>query len=105
MIVGKNMELTVDMVGLLFLFLAVASAVCYGLVLTKIAGGYTCGLDNSMQNTFSMFMFLPLVLVFGRPIRQTATPVYTFISPAVELWGSLFYFSCVLFYLAFCFII
>ena len=90
MIVGKNMELTVDMVGLLFLFLAVASAVCYGLVLTKIAGSIHVVWITAMQNTFSMFMFLPLVLVFGRPIRQTATPVYTFISPAVELWGSLF---------------
>jgi len=90
MIVGKNMELTVDMTGLLFLFLAVASAVCYGLVLTKIAGGIHVVWITAMQNTFSMFMFLPLVLVFGRPIRQTATPVYTFISPAVELWGSLF---------------
>lgn len=90
MIVGKNMELTVDMVGLLLLFLAVASAVCYGLVLTKISGGIHVVWITTMLNTFSMLMFLPLVLIFGQPIRQTTAPVYAFISPAVELWGSLF---------------
>jgi drug/metabolite transporter (DMT)-like permease len=89
MIIGKNMELTVNTGGLLFLFLAVASAVCYGLVLTKVSAHIHVVWITAVQNTFALLMFLPLMLIFGEPIRQHVTPVYTFIPSGVELWGSL----------------
>lgn len=89
MIVGKEMSFVVDPWGLMFLFLAVISAVCYGLVLTKLSARIHTLWIITTQNTLSLFMFLPLVVFFGKPVNYAITPVYSFISPQLELWGSL----------------
>ncbi|MDD3280866.1 MAG: DMT family transporter [Bacteroidales bacterium] len=89
MIVGKEMVFIVDPLGLLFLFLAVFSAVCYGLVLTKLSSRIHILWIIAAQNTFSLFMFLPLLLFFGHPINYDIQPVYAFMTPSVELWSSL----------------
>ena len=89
LIFGKELVCSIDSIGLLFLFLAVFSAVCYGLVLAKIAKEIHPVWITALQNIISLFLFLPLVIVFGEPIRQGITPLYSFISPQLELWGSL----------------
>ena len=89
MILGKDMAFVVDIGGLLLLFLAVFSAVCYGLVLTKVASHIHPVWIISVQNTFSLFFFLPLMLLFGDSVKQDITPIISGISPQVELWGSL----------------
>jgi len=89
MILGKDMEFVVDGVGLLLLFLAVFSAVCYGLVLTKVSSRIHPVWIISVQNTFSLLMFLPLMLIYGDPIRVEVVPEFHALSPQVELWGSL----------------
>ena len=89
MILGKNMAFVVDIVGLLLLFLAVFSAVCYGLVLTKVSAQIHPVWIIAVQNTFSLFMFLPLMLIYREPIKQNSIPVFSTMSPQVELWGSL----------------
>lgn len=89
LIFGKDLVCSVDMIGLLFLFLAVFSAVCYGLILTKVVKEVHPIWITALQNIISLFLFLPLIIIFGKPIRQEITPLYSFISPQLELWGSL----------------
>ncbi len=89
LIFGKELVCSIDIKGLMFLFLAVFSAVCYGLVLTKVASEIHPVWITALQNIISLALFLPLVLFFGKPIQQGITPLFSAISPQIELWGSL----------------
>ncbi len=71
MILGKNMQLQVDMVGLLFLLIAVAASIGYGLILTKLSAQVHPIWLIAFQNTVGLILFLPLWLTCGQPIVYT----------------------------------
>ena len=60
MILGKNMQLQVDMIGLLFLLIAVAASIGYGLILTKLSAQVHPIWLIAFQNTVGLILFLPL---------------------------------------------
>lgn len=63
-ILNKNLELTANPVGLMFLFLAVASAVFYSIALKKLTARYKPITIITWQNILGVFYFLPLFLIF-----------------------------------------
>jgi len=62
MLLGRNFELTVDIKGVLFLSMAVISAVCYLLCIQKMAQKYNNFTIVTYQTVLGAFMFLPLFL-------------------------------------------
>jgi drug/metabolite transporter (DMT)-like permease len=86
MIAGKNMQIDVDYLGLLFLFVAVMSAVAYGLILHRLSANIHPVWLIASQNTFGVFFFLPLFLLLGEPPDFNHTTISVFSSPQWEMW-------------------
>ena len=89
MIIGKNMEIDVDPLGLLFLLIAVLSAVCYGILLNKLAKNIHSVWLIAGQNTFGILYFLPLFFILGQAPDFNHTSTISFLSVQTEMWLSI----------------
>ena len=86
MIVGKNMQIDVDLLGLLLLSAAVFAAVGYGILLNKLSVNVHPVWLIAVQNTFAAVFFLPFYLVLKEsPNFDHATSIST-LSPQGEMW-------------------
>jgi drug/metabolite transporter (DMT)-like permease len=85
-LVGKNMQFDVDILGLLLLFLAVFAAVGYGILLNKLVSNVHPIWLITAQNTFGTLFFLPLYLVLRKTPNFDYATVFTFLSPQGEIW-------------------
>jgi drug/metabolite transporter (DMT)-like permease len=86
MIVGKNMQIDVDLLGLLLLSVAVFAAVGYGILLNKLSVNVHPVWLIAVQNTFAAVFFLPLYLVLKEsPNFDHATSI-SMLSPQGEMW-------------------
>ena len=65
MLVNNNMGFEAKWYGIVFLFLAVASAVCYAVFIRKLSVKYNPFVIVAWQNLIGSFFFLPLFLIFG----------------------------------------
>ena len=86
MIVGKNMQIEVDTVGLLLLCLAVFAAVGYGILLNRLAANVHPVWLIATQNTVSILYFLPLYLVLREAPNFNHASVFAFLTPQWEMW-------------------
>jgi drug/metabolite transporter (DMT)-like permease len=66
--------------GVLLMFLAVLSGVCYGLLLKKAAGKYSALTIMKYQNLIGLILFLPLFLIFDRAHFSAVRPDLRLIS-------------------------
>lgn len=89
MIVGKNMEIDVDPLGLLFLMIAVLSTVGYGILLNKLASDVHPVWLIAGQNTFGVFYFLPLFFILGQTPDFEHVSTFSFLSVQTEMWLSI----------------
>ena len=85
-LVGKNMQIDVDILGLALLFLAVFSAVGYGIFLNKLASNVHPVWLIAAQNTFGAVFFLPLYLLLRQPPNFDHASALPFLTPQWELW-------------------
>jgi len=85
-LVGKNMQLDVDILGLLLLFLAVFAAVGYGIFLNKLASNVHPVWLIAAQNTFGTLFFLPLFIVLRQTPNFDHASVLAFLTPQWEMW-------------------
>jgi len=86
MIVGKNMQLEVDTLGLLLLFIAVLAAVGYGILLNRLASNVHPVWLIALQNSISILYFLPLYLAMRETPNFNHASVFAFLSPQWEMW-------------------
>jgi drug/metabolite transporter (DMT)-like permease len=63
-VLNKDLLFNISLKGLLLLFLSVFAAVFYSVTLKKLADVYNPLTLIAWQNTFGIFTFLPLVLIF-----------------------------------------
>ena len=75
MLINKEMTFETKWYGVLFLFLAVASAVCYAAFIRPISLKYNPFVIVAWQNLIGSLLFLPLFLIFG--LHQLATTPIT----------------------------
>lgn len=85
-LVGKNRQMDIDMLGLLLLFLAVFSAVGYGIFLNKLASNVHPVWLIAAQNTFGAVFFLPLYFVLRQTPNFSHDTIFTFLTPQWEMW-------------------
>lgn len=93
MIVGKNMEIDVDPLGLLFLLIAVLSSICYGILLNTLAKNIHSVWLIAGQNTFGVLYFLPLFFIMGQTPDFNHISTIPFSSVQTEMWLSIIILS------------
>jgi len=103
MIVGKNMQIDVDALGLFLLFIAVFSAVGYGILLNKLSNDVHPVWLIAVQNTIAIIFFLPLFLVLRQSPNFDHATAFTFLTPQWEMWTCLLTLSIFCSSLAFIF--
>ena len=86
MLIGKDMQMEVDVLGLVFLSIAVFSAVGYGILLNKLAANVHPIWLVALQNTFGFLFFLPLYIAMRKTPNYSHDTVFTFFSPQGEMW-------------------
>ena len=86
MIVGKNMQIEIDISGLLLLSVAVLAAVVYGILLNKVSTDVHPVKLIAVQNTCAVLYFLPLYLVLGETPNFDHPTVFTSFNPQWEMW-------------------
>ena len=92
MIVNKNMEIDVDILGIVLIFFAVFSSVGYGLIVNDLSSRINPIWLIAVQNTIGLFLFCPLWLKFGEMIDYRISSETMFLSaysPKVIFWGSI----------------
>jgi drug/metabolite transporter (DMT)-like permease len=96
MIFGDNFELMVDVQGILFLSLAVISAVFYVLCIQKLAKKYNNFTIVFYQTVLGVLMFLPIFLISGwREFREVPIDVSIYGNLIMlSIFGSCFAFIC-----------
>ncbi len=82
MLVNRDFSLNAAPLGIVFLLLAVFSAVIYSIFLKKLSYSYSSLNIIAYQNIIGVFLFLPLFLIFD--LRSFLT-----IRPSAEVWTSL----------------
>jgi drug/metabolite transporter (DMT)-like permease len=82
MVTNKNLSLTADPKGVLFLFGAVFAAVMYGILLKKLTVHYSSITIIAYQNMLGAVLFLPLFLIFD-------FQKFIVVKPTAELISSL----------------
>jgi drug/metabolite transporter (DMT)-like permease len=87
MITGKNIQIDVDVFGLLLLFMAVFAAVGYGVILNKILFVVHPVWLIAIQNTVAILYFLPLYMGLRATPNFDHDAVFTFLSPQQEVWA------------------
>ena len=80
MLVTKNMSLTVDKRGIIFLSGAVVAALVYSVLVRKLTFRYSPITIISWQNLIGIFLFLPIFLVFDVPFLKVIPLTYEIIS-------------------------
>jgi len=85
-LVGKNMQIDVDILGLGLLFIAVFSAVGYGIFLNKLASDVHPVWLIAIQNTFGTLFFLPLYFALRQPPNFNHETSLAFLTPRWEMW-------------------
>ena len=93
MLVGKNMQIEVDPIGLLLLFVAVFSAVGYGIILNKLVANTHPVWIIALQNLFGIVYFLPLFFIMREDPVFDHTSTIAFLTPQTELWVCLIILS------------
>jgi len=96
MIVGKNMQIDVDALGLFLLFIAVFAAVGYGILLNKLAANVHPVWLIAVQNSVAILYFLPIYLVLRQTPDFDHASVFAFLTPQLEMW------TCLLILAVFC---
>jgi len=86
MIVGKNMQLDVDFLGIILLFIAVFAAVGYGILLNKLSTDVHPVWLIAVQNTVAVIYFLPLYLALRESPNFDHATVISFLTPQLEMW-------------------
>ena len=93
MLVGKNMQIDVDPIGIMFLFIAVFSAGGYGIILNKLVANTHPVWIIASQNVFGILYFLPLYFIMREaPVFDHAATI-SFLTPQTELWVSIIILS------------
>jgi drug/metabolite transporter (DMT)-like permease len=84
-VLNKDGSISFDIRGLIFLLLAVVSAVGYSLVLNKLAGNYNPVFIVTIQNILGSFLFFPLFIILD--LKNFASIHFTFnmFKPVIEL--------------------
>lgn len=85
MLVGEDYTLSISPVGLGWLSLAVITAVCYSVLLKKLAMKYDPFLIIAYQNLFGAIYFLPLFFIFDFSHFITVKPTGELISSLLLL--------------------
>ena len=86
MIAGKNLQIEIDISGLLLLSVAVLAAVVYGILLNKVSASVHPVKLIAVQNTCAVLYFLPLYLVLGETPSFDHATVFTSLNPQWEMW-------------------
>jgi len=86
MIVGKNMQLDVDFLGIILLFIAVFAAVGFGILLNKLSTNVHPVWLIAVQNTIAVIYFLPLFLALRASPNFDHATVLSFLTPQWEMW-------------------
>ena len=86
MIVGKNMQIDVDGLGLVLLCIAVFSAVGYAILLNKLAATVHPVWLIAVQNTCAALFFFPVYLWLRETPNFDHATVITFLTPQWEMW-------------------
>jgi len=73
MLVTRDFSLAADVKGILCLFGAVVSALCYSVVLRRLTSKYSALLLIAWQNLLGIFLFLPYFLFFELSTIHTVT--------------------------------
>jgi len=92
-IAGKNMQIEVDILGLVLLFMAVFAAVVYGILLNKISSNVHPVWLVATQNSIAAVLFIPLFLMVRKPPDFNHDVVFTFLTPQWEMWTCLLILS------------
>ena len=85
MLVNKDLSLRADPIGVLILFLAVASALIYTVLLVKLTRKYSSVNIITYQNIIGIFYFLPLFFYFDFNNFISVKPNFELISSLVFL--------------------
>ncbi len=85
MMLNNKMQFNAPLDGVLLIFLAVASAVGYGVIMKKISLHYHPIYIIAIQNLIGVILFLPLFAIFGYQKFITVTPNFELISSLLML--------------------
>ncbi|MDR1879182.1 MAG: DMT family transporter [Bacteroidales bacterium] len=86
MITENDRQLAVDLPGILFLMLALFSAVGYGILLNKLASDVHPVWLIAFQNTCGVLFFLPLLFLLGQTPDFNHPVVIASLSAESEMW-------------------
>ncbi len=84
-ILKPDLSLAVSPLGLLYLSLAVASAVAYSVVVVKLSGRYTAFSLITYQNVVGILYFLPLVFLLEPGVLLKTQPTFKTIIALAQL--------------------
>ena len=87
MIINKDLTLDADLIGLVLVFVAVFSAVGYGVILNKLSKNIHPVWLIAIQNTFGVLLFLPLFFLLGKtPDYEAGNALFPFLSVKETMW-------------------
>ena len=85
MLVNKNLELTVSLKGIIFLFSAVMVAVAYSISLRKLTLLYKPLTITFVQNVIGMIYFIPMVFIMEKVTPSDIMGISHYIIPLLSL--------------------
>lgn len=85
MLLNKNLELTVSLKGVIFLFSAVIVAVAYSISLRKLTLSYKPLTITFVQNVIGMIYFIPMFFVMERVTPSDIMSIGNYIVPLLSL--------------------
>ena len=85
MLVNKNLELTVSLKGVIFLFSAVMVAVAYSISLRKLTLLYKPLTITFVQNVIGMIYFIPMVFIMEKVTPSNIMEISHYIIPLLSL--------------------
>ena len=85
MLVNKNLELTVSLKGVIFLFSAVMVAVAYSISLRKLTLLYKPLTITFVQNVIGMIYFIPMVFIMEKVTPSDIMGISHYIIPLLSL--------------------
>ncbi len=85
MLLNKDFSFNASLVGISLLFLAVFSAIGYGILIKKISKYYHPIFIIFVQNLIGLFLFLPLFLIFDLECVLNTSPNFELISNILML--------------------
>lgn len=85
MLLNKNLELTVSLKGVIFLFSAVIVAVAYSISLRKLTLLYKPLTITFVQNVIGMIYFIPMVFIMEKSTPSNIMEISHYIVPLLSL--------------------